>query len=540
MLSFAGRRPKNNSRSLFGSTSAIVSRWSSTTATTATPKFASPRGALRAPLAIKVGDKIGGFDVVSVESLPDFDATLIHSIHRATGCEYVHTDSPDTNNVFGATFRTLPEDDSGTPHILEHTVLCGSKQYPVRDPFFRMMKRSLNTFMNAMTAGEYTMYPFSTQNEQDFDNLANVYLDLLFFPNLRKNDFMQEGHRLELNKIVASEVAQADAPILQDEELVRSGVVYNEMKGTLSDSSTLYGYTLNQKLLPGTMSSAGLPHAIPDLTHEKLVDFHRRYYHPSNALFFTYGDMPIEQHIERVERLVLSKFEHSPESANLVDKYSELRDNVNAYANSTPNVRLSDRDQWPERVVITGPCDPVGDMSRQNKYSISFLLQHDPKDPYIGLVLGVLDSLLSSGPGAPLYDRLIESRLATAYCPSSGMSLHGFGHSYTIGGDGVAADDASLVAIEDAILEGLQDVADKGFEERRVAAVLHQLELSLLYKSPSRGLSVMQGACVRTCVCFGCCVFPMAFSLCLFSCCFLPPFAWLGMAWLCCNTYLAA
>jgi Zn-dependent M16 (insulinase) family peptidase len=525
MLSVAGRRCNPNSpstRSLYlhshHATTVRLARCLSSAATSAPPASSttatSPRGALRAPLAVSAGDTIGGFEVVSVEPLPDFDAKLVYARHAATGCEYLHVDCPDTNNVFGATFRTLPEDDSGTPHILEHTVLCGSERYPVRDPFFRMMKRSLNTFMNAMTAGEYTMYPFATQNEQDMDNLANVYMDLLFFPNLRKNDFMQEGHRLELTPSPTAAAAAAadanagvegeglpqegDAAASAKEELVRSGVVYNEMKGTLSDSSTLYGYALNQRLLPGTKSSAGLPHAIPELTHEKLVDFHGRYYHPSNAMFFTYGDMPMAHHVERMERLVLSKFQHNQESADLVDKYSKLRANVDAYANSKPGQTLTDREQWPDRVEITGPCDPVGDTSRQFKYSISLLLQgHDPKDPYNGLVLGVLDNLLAAGTGAPLYERLIESRLATAYCPGSGMSLHGFGHSYTIGGDGVAGDEASLAAIEDAVLEGLQDVAANGFEERRVAAVLHQLELSLLYKSPSRGLNVMQGMCLR-------------------------------------------
>ena len=159
------------------------------------------RGTKRSRASIldrNIGDNVEGFLIKNITEIKEYDIHSIEFKHINTGADYVHIDSNDTNNVFSVSFKTPPNDSKGTPHILEHSVLCGSKLFPVKDPFFNMLKRSLNTFMNAMTASDHTMYPFSTTNETDFANLLSVYLDAVFFPNLHLLDFKQEGHRLEL------------------------------------------------------------------------------------------------------------------------------------------------------------------------------------------------------------------------------------------------------------------------------------------------------------------------------------------------------
>nr|WP_320116679.1 insulinase family protein [uncultured Desulfuromonas sp.] len=168
------------------------------------------------------------FTLVSTTELPELNATLLQLRHNVTGARLVHIENEDTNNLFAVAFKTPPSDSTGVAHILEHTALCGSKNFPVRDPFFTMLKRSLNTFMNAFTASDWTCYPFSSQNHKDFYNLLDIYLDAAFFPLLRERDFAQEGHRLEF--------AQSDDP---SSALTFKGVVFNEMKGAMADPSSL-------------------------------------------------------------------------------------------------------------------------------------------------------------------------------------------------------------------------------------------------------------------------------------------------------------
>ena len=181
-----------------------------------------PRGVDRVRLDLSPGDELHGFRVERVEELPQYEATAVELLHTHTGARWLHLAADDTNNAFNVAFRTAPKDSSGVSHVLEHTVLCGSEKYPVRDPFFNMLKRSLASFMNAMTASDHTMYPFATQNPEDYRNLLSVYLDAAFFPLLTEGDFQQEGHRLEFST--------HDDP---STPLQLKGVVYNEMKGAM-------------------------------------------------------------------------------------------------------------------------------------------------------------------------------------------------------------------------------------------------------------------------------------------------------------------
>uniref|UniRef100_A0A3B3SHI6 Pitrilysin metalloproteinase 1 n=1 Tax=Paramormyrops kingsleyae TaxID=1676925 RepID=A0A3B3SHI6_9TELE len=259
-------------------------------------------------LSYKAGQSIHGFRVRQVTPVPDLCLTAVQLSHNVTGAEVLHLARDDSNNLFSVQFRTTPRDSTGVPHVLEHTVLCGSHKYPCRDPFFRMMSHSLATFMNAFTASDYTIYPFSTQNGKDFQNLLSVYLDAVFFPSLHELDFWQEGWRLE-----------SENPTDPDSPLVFKGVVFNEMKGAFAHSESLFAQHLQNKLLPAhtySVVSAGDPLSIPDLSWEQLRWFHTRHYHPSNARFFTYGDLPLEQHLKQIEEQALSRFDRiDPDTA---------------------------------------------------------------------------------------------------------------------------------------------------------------------------------------------------------------------------------
>src|SRR3989339_1723433 len=205
----------------------------------------------------KVGQTVHGFLVKEIRPIPGLEVTAIVLEHSATKAKSLHLACDDAENAFGVGFKTIPQDSTGVAHILEHTVLTGSKKYPVRDPFFSMIKRSLNSFMNAFTSCDWTAYPFSSENEKDFYNLLDVYLDAAFFPNISELNFTQEGHRLEFNKDTG--------------KLEFKGGVYNEMKGAMSSEDSIIEHEIQSALLPsGTYAynSGGDPDVIPDLTHE--------------------------------------------------------------------------------------------------------------------------------------------------------------------------------------------------------------------------------------------------------------------------------
>src|SRR5210317_165782 len=240
---------------------------------------------------LKVGDRIDDYRIERIELLKEISSIFYALKHLSTGVRHVHISNDDAENTFSVAFKTVPRDSTGVAHILEHTVLCGSKKYAVRDPFFSMLKRSLSTFMNAFTASDWTMYPFSTQNQKDYFNLMDVYLDAAFFPKLEELSFKQEGHRLEIEGDL-----NVDDP--DRFRLSYKGVVYNEMKGAMSSPDQVMVRTIQKELYPSTTyhyNSGGDPAEIPSLTYAQLKEFHRRYYHPSNAFFYTYGNLPIAE-----------------------------------------------------------------------------------------------------------------------------------------------------------------------------------------------------------------------------------------------------
>src|SRR5499427_2133467 len=232
-----------------------------------------------------------GFELIREQKLSEINATARYYHHVATGAELISLINADENKVFGVTFGTPPADSTGVAHILEHSVLCGSRKYPIKEPFVELLKSSLNTFLNAMTFPDKTCYPVASQNVQDFYNLIDVYLDAVFHPRLTPQIFQQEGWHYEV-----------DAP---DAPLVYKGVVFNEMKGNYSSPDNMLRELSQQSLYPDItygLDSGGDPKHIPDLTYEQLKEFHARHYHPSNAKLFFYGDDDPDQRLRLLDK----------------------------------------------------------------------------------------------------------------------------------------------------------------------------------------------------------------------------------------------
>lgn len=247
-----------------------------------------------------LGHKYRDFIITKTVELEELQCDLIELTHIPTGAKVVHIANEDPENLFCLSFKTLPDSSNGVAHILEHTVLCGSKKFPVKDPFFAMRRRSLHTFMNAMTGPDFTCYPAASQVPQDFYNLLDVYLDAVFQPVLSKVSFLQEGHRLEF----------AD-PTDPESPLEHKGIVFNEMKGVMTAPLARLDEAMNQALFPDLSygyNSGGDPKVIPLLTYDDLRSFHQKYYHPSRCLFFFYGNMPLEGHLDFITEQTLNKF----------------------------------------------------------------------------------------------------------------------------------------------------------------------------------------------------------------------------------------
>ena len=366
--------------------------------------------------------------------------------HIRTGAQHFHLAADNTENVFLVALRTVPQDSTGVAHILEHTVLCGSEHYPVRDPFFMMIRRSLNTFMNAFTSSDWTAYPFASQNRKDFFNLMDVYLDAVFFSRLDKLDFSQEGHRVEFTA--------ADDP---NSELVYKGVVFNEMKGAMSSPVSVLWQTLTEHLFPTTTyhyNSGGEPEHIPDLSYDELMAFYKTHYHPSNAIFMTYGDIPVYEHHARMDKQALSRFDRQ-------DMHIA--------------VGLEQRFSAPQIVEGSYALDPQEPDEKKTHVVIGWLLGESTD--LEGLLKSHLlsDVLLENG-SCPLRHALETTDLGSSPSPLCGLEDSNREMSFMCGVEGSSEEQAE--AVESLVMSVIQDVADNGVPQELVEAMLHQLELS--------------------------------------------------------------
>ncbi len=380
------------------------------------------------------------FDLVRTVAVPALSAVLYESRHRKTGALHYHLASDNTENVFMVAFRTQPMDSRGVAHVLEHTALCGSKRFPVRDPFFTMIKRSLNTFMNAFTSADWTAYPFATQNRADFFNLLSVYLDAAFFPLLDPLDFAQEGIRVELD---------------EQQKPTYKGIVFNEMKGAMSSPSDQLYHSLAEHLYPETTyhyNSGGHPAYIPDLTHQDLIDFHASHYHPSNAIFMTYGDLPLLDLQQAIEDLALKQFTQGTRR------------------HSKPERRLA----APVQVTQTYAVDESDTQDRT--YIMLAWLLGESTDVENRLAWRLAAGVLLEDAAAPLHHYLETCGLGTAPAPFLGIDDSSYEMAFYCGVQGGNPEQAA--AFEAGVLNVLHDVVSKPVPPERIEAVLHQIELS--------------------------------------------------------------
>ncbi|KAF1963999.1 hypothetical protein BU23DRAFT_562322 [Bimuria novae-zelandiae CBS 107.79] len=410
-----------------------------------------------------VGTQLHGFTITRIKHVPELELTALELKHDRTGAEYLHIARDDANNVFSIGFKTNPPDDTGVPHILEHTTLCGSHQYPVRDPFFKMLSRSLSNFMNAFTSADHTTYPFATTNAQDFKNLMSVYLDATLHPLLEENDFTQEGWRIGPENPLATQQEGGD----EAKRLVFKGVVYNEMKGQMSDASYLFYVRFQDHLFPAINNSGGDPQKITDLTWEQLKKFHHDHYHPSNAKLLTYGDLPLADHLKEIDQR-LHGF-----------------DRIRVDHGIKNPIELD----GPKHVTVPGPLDPLVPPDRQHKTSVTWLMG-DTADVLENFSLGVLSSLLMDGYGSPLVRNLIESGLGASFSPNTGYDSAGRRGVFSVGLNAVKEEDVPRV--REAIAQTLLEARKNGFDKIKVDGVLHQMELSLKHKTANFGMNMMQ------------------------------------------------
>ncbi|MDO7750447.1 MAG: insulinase family protein, partial [SAR86 cluster bacterium] len=384
--------------------------------------------------------------------------------HSKFNTQHIHLDSPNDEKVFMVAFRTIPEDSTGVAHILEHTSLCGSEKYPVRDPFFMMIRRSLNSFMNAFTSSDWTAYPFATQNNKDFQNLLDVYVDSAFFPKLDPLDFSQEGHRLELDS---------------NQNLEIKGVVFNEMKGAMSSPTDQLWHGMSKHLFEETTyhhNSGGDPEKIIDLTHEDLVAFHQKHYHPSNATFFTFGNVVIDEIHDHLERNVFDKF--TPASQKLVIQPAKI---------------------FTAPVSAQGTYQPLPGDEDNHHVVISWLIGNS-HDPLNLLEKYFLSNILLDNSSSPLRKALEQSDLGKSPSPFLGIEPSNKEIVFMAGLEGVAADQAKN--IEELILTTLKDLVKNGVPKELISSALHQLEIGQREISGGGmpyGLQLMLG-CMNACI----------------------------------------
>jgi hypothetical protein len=386
------------------------------------------------------------FELIRREHVPSLDVTLEQYRHLATAASHIHLAAAQSNNAFMVALPTVPRDSTGVAHVLEHVSLCGSQRYPVRDPFFMMLRRSLNTFMNAFTASDWTAYPFATQNRKDFDNLLSVYLDAVFFPLLDPLDFAQEGHRLEFE--------EASNP---DSALTIRGVVYNEMKGAMSAPVAQVAQSLQSHVFPTVtyhFNSGGDPEEIPTLEYQQLKDFHARHYHPSNALFMTFGSFAVEEHHERFESSVLSRFQR------------DHRD-----------VDIPDERRYAEPVSVQGAfsMDDDEDTARKSHVVIGWLLGRSD-DVAEMLKAHLLSGVLLDNSASPLRKFLETTDLGSSPSELCGLDDSTREATFQCGLEGTDPEHAQ--AIERQVLDVLEQVAHDGAPRDQVESVLHQVELA--------------------------------------------------------------
>ncbi|MFA5181488.1 MAG: insulinase family protein [Syntrophales bacterium] len=392
---------------------------------------------------LTAGETQLGFFVKRIEQIPEIRVTAYELEHLVTGAKILHLHCDDRENLYAIAFRTPPQDSTGLPHILEHAVLAGSKNYPVKDAFNELLRGTLQTFINAFTYPDKTIYPVASQVKIDFFNLARVYSDLVFRPRLLRETFLQEGHHLEW-------ATNAEG----QENLTVSGIVYNEMKGAYSSPDNLMYKAIQENLFPDTIyrfDSGGNPAAIPNLTYEQFKEFHQAYYSPSNARIFIYGDIPTGEHLLFLQEMLKDYGRISLDSSIPTQK-----------GWSCPRAA---QDVFP----IGREDDPRGKAS----VNMAWLLTENTDEETVILLQVVSGVLVGSAAGA-LRKALIDSGLGQDLSPVTGFERDYKQVVFAVGLRGTEAQKRE--AIESLILDTLAKVVREGVDQELIEGTLHQIE----------------------------------------------------------------
>ena len=381
------------------------------------------------------------YEILREEEIADIQSKGVLLRHKKTGAHIALLINDDSNKVFNIAFRTPPQNSTGVAHIIEHTVLCGSKKFPLKDPFVELAKGSLNTFLNAITYPDKTMYPVASCNDTDFRNLMEVYLDAVFYPNIYQTEkiFRQEGWHYHLES--------EDAP------LTYNGVVYNEMKGAFSSAESVLERAVFNALFPDTpygVESGGDPDCIPDLTYEEYLDFHRTWYHPSNSYLFLYGNVDMEERLDFIDREYLSRFD-----------YREIDSSI-------PYQKPFSRRRTLEEAYPVLEDESL----EENTYLNLSIVTGNGLDVETATAFNVLTYALLSSPGAPVRQALLDAGIGKDVSGSYNDGL--LQHFLSI--DAKYADASQKEDFERVIFETLSRIAAEGVDEKALRAALHLYE----------------------------------------------------------------
>ena len=392
---------------------------------------------------MEINKVYSGFRLDRIERIDEINGTAYEMKHEKSGARLIYIDSPDSNKVFNIAFRTTPHNSTGVAHIMEHSVLCGSRKFPLKEPFVELVKGSLNTFLNAMTYPDKTMYPVASKNDKDFHNLMDVYLDAVFYPRVREDAeiVMQEGWHYELENA--------------DDELTYKGVVFNEMKGVYSSPDSVLERQMMRELFPDTtygVDSGGDPDYITDLTYEEFQEFYRVHYHPSNSYIFLYGDMNIEEQLAFLNDEYLSHFD-------AIAVHTEV-------ALQAP---------FTEGKVVSYPYSVGSEEPTDNRTLHSFAYVLPDVTPEHSLAFEVLTHALLTSPAAPLKQALVKAGIGSDV---SGYYLDSIRQPmWTVQATGSNLDkQADLQRIVESTL---QDLCDKGLDKELLEASLNSIEFAL-------------------------------------------------------------
>lgn len=392
----------------------------------------------------KKGTTYRGFTVTNATEIKELKCWLIELSHDKTGANIIHIANDDPENVFCLSFQTLPQTSNGVAHILEHTVLCGSKKFPVKDPFFAMNRRSLNTFMNAFTGADFTCYPAASQVKKDFYNLLDVYLDSVFQPLLNELSFKQEGWRLEFSD-----------PQNKSSPLEFKGIVFNEMKGALANPTSRLVEELNKSLFPDLtygVNSGGDPKVIPKLTFQEFLEFYQSYYHPSRTVFFFYGNFPLTGHLDFLESELLSK----------INKIKPL-----------PPLPSQKRFEKPVRRRAPYPIASEENLQGKTIIAQGWLTCHILELQDL-LALSVIETILMDTDASPLKLALLKSGLTKQASGYLDEEISEIPFVLILQG----CEEGNGKAIEELIEKTLKEIVKNGIPPHLIENAIHQIELA--------------------------------------------------------------